>query len=513
MMYALGRTRGHAHRAVSRFSHAYRLTQAAGTRAAAAASSHSALTLTPSQSSLGSSTLGSSSSTCLTRSFASGSAAGASTTATPAAAAAADEEGRQSAPAGGTPQGQQDNTQNESEQQQQERGKYAESSATGATAGGSHPQRPSILDVDPYPPEKLKVLEEKYKWMDFNAMAKHLHMADVHFFDQEVPYVDQDFTIKPDFRLLHRLNGANRLKRLQEQEDKKIHRLLHFGYWVTSGRNVRVASEGKIQSMWTMVVGGDMNGTASFGFGKGVDMAIAEKRALEDLRRNMLFVPLFESRTISHEIRGRHGVCQVRMWPRPRERGLTAGMIPRMIFECFGIRDITAKVDGRALPHHQAMAIFNGLREVKSLREEAIRRGVTAHRMFERGIEKPRHPGRDEVVRRGREIASLLREVRAIQNHETIMEDLGVNEELGKEEDQYTYPHDPEWGEDAHGQKADTFVPTYIERKPQPLDTGAHNASPKYPKYRRPAIKETLFRYRGLPQPRTPKTEGINKIM
>lgn len=313
-----------------------------------------------------------------------------------------------------------------------------------------------------------------------------------------------------DFRLLQRLEGSNRLKRLQEIEDKKIHRLLHFGYWVTQGRNVRVASEGKIQSVWTMVVGGDMNGTASYGFGKGEDMNIAQKRALQDLRRNMLFVPLFESRTISHEIVGRHGVCQVRMWPRPRERGMTAGMIPRMIFECFGIDDITAKVDGRALPHHQAMAIFNGLREVKSLREEAIRRGVTAHRMFERGLQQPRHPGRAELIRRGEEVASMLREVKAVQTHENTLDDLGVLEAVGKKPTFFAHPEWMEAGDDAD--PANTFVPSYIVRKPAPVDVGPHTPAPPHPTSRKPAIKETLLKFRGLPHPRTPQTEKTERV-
>lgn len=320
------------------------------------------------------------------------------------------------------------------------------------------------------------------------------------------------FSFPSDFRLLHRLEGANRLKRLQEHEDKKIHRLLHFGFWVTSGRNVRVATEGKIQSVWTMVIGGDMNGTASFGFGKGEDMIIAEKRALQDLRRNMLFVPMFESRTISHEIRGRHGVCQVRMWPRPRERGMTAGLIPRMVFECFGISDITAKVDGRALPHHQVMAIFNGLREVKSLREEAIRRGVTAHRMFERGLQQPRHPGREELHRRGNEVASMLSECKALQVHERMLTDLGVNKMIGKKETFWSYP---EFGSNGAESSPDrSFIPAYIDRKPDPIDLGPRFPSPPHPRGRKPAIKNTLFKFRGLPHPRpTPRTQGTDKIL
>ncbi|MDR3558125.1 MAG: hypothetical protein P4L61_01195 [Candidatus Pacebacteria bacterium] len=510
-MYSLCRARAQvAHRAASRALQSRRAigafaTAAAAARhtaAAAAAPATNATTILSLHSSH-SSTLGSSvgSAACPTRAFSSG-AAGESTTAAAAAAPPSEEEGRASAPAG---------SKEEASQGQEKQKAEGEAGAKTERATGAKAKQPSILDVDPYPPERLAAIEKKYHWVDWNAMAAHLHMADVHFFDQEVPYVDQDFTIKPDFRLLQRLEGANRLKRLQEQEDKKIHRLLHFGYWVTSGRNVRVATEGKIQSVWTLVVGGDMNGTASYGFGKGEDMMLAEKRAIQDLRRNMLFVPLFESRTISHEIRGQHGVCEVRMWPRPRDRGMTAGLIPRMIFNCFGIHDITAKVHGRCLPHHQVMAIFNGLHEVKSLREEAIRRGVTAHRMFERGLEQPRHPGRKAIIDRGMEVAQMLREVRAMQTHENMMEDLGVTELTGEKKHFFRYPEFNEAGVHADADKA--FVPSYIIRKPDPIDMGRHNPAPPHPKSTKPGNTTLFHGYRGLPRPQTPMTVDTNKIL
>ena len=315
-----------------------------------------------------------------------------------------------------------------------------------------------------------------------------------------------------DFRLLHRLEGANRLKRLQEHEDKKILRLLDFGYWVTSGRTTRVATEGKISSVWSMVVGGDQNGTASFGFGKGEDMGIADRRAMQDLRRNMLFVPLFESRTISHEIEGKHGVCKVRMWPRPREAGMTAGMIPRMIFECFGLQDISAKVDGRALPHHQALAIFNGLREVKNLREEAIRRGVTAHRMYERGLAVPRHPGRVELTRRGKEVSSLLREIRAQQIQDEMMLELDPKDPQARANvDKWAEP-DFESSPVEDPNPEANYVPPYIIRRPRPVDLGAHYPAPKYPQSKKAPIKETLNKRRGLPHPKTPQTKEHTRL-
>jgi len=419
-------------------------------------------------------------------------AAGGAAAVSAAAEGDADEEGRVRAPVGS------DSSSAEGSSGQQGTADEPQMSQAEKDKADGRATVDPIIDVDPYPKERMSAIEKRYDWVDWNAMANHLHMGDVHFFDQEVPYMDQDFTIRPDFRLLHRLEGANRLKTLQEHEDKKILRLLDFGYWITSGRTTRVATEGKISSVWTMVVGGDQNGTASFGFGKAADMALAEKRAMADLRRNMLFVPLFESRTLSHEIRGRHGVCQVRMWPRPRSHGMTAGMIPRMIFECFGIQDITAKVDGRALPHHQALAIFNGLREVKVLREEAARRGVTAHKMFERGLHKPRNPGRAELLARGNEVTGILRDIRATQVAE---------EAEGVPMEYRTFVEPSVLQSPLDNPRPDkVYVPGYIELRPEPTEGERHRPGPLYPNSKRAAIKETLFKRRGLPQPTTRRT-------
>jgi len=448
------------------------------------------------------------------RPFTSATASSFSASASSAAAGEEDSEGRASAPAAGAGEG---------EEKQQGQGENDTAEADKSIEATAEPQgkRRVIYDVDPYPPEKLAELEDRYKWVDFNAMAHHLHMTDVHFFDQEVPYLDQDFTIKPDFRLLHRLDSANRLKKLQQLEDAKILRLLNFGFWVTGGSTTRVATEGKIRSVWTMVCGGDQNGTASYGIGKGKDMDIAKRRAMQDLRRNLLFVPMFESRTISHEIIGRYGVCEVRMWPRPRGRGMTAGYIPRMLFECFGLKDITAKVNGRALRHHQVLAIFDGLRQVKSLREEAIRRGVTAHRMTERGIHQPRHPGREELMRRGAEVDSMLREVRAMQQHEDMLIRSGMKAKPRDPRDRgWYYPEVNQLGfeeeEQDPGEREYTpdmvFVPSRVEVMPRPQRSAYHGPAPPLPTNKRAPFKEVLNKTRGLPHPKTPQTKVHTKM-
>lgn len=404
-----------------------------------------------------------------------------------------------------------------------------------AAAAGADPDWPEppppvtslsggMIKGDLYPPSKLAALEKKHANLDFNALARHLHQTDVHFFDQEVPYIDQDFTIRPDFRLSHRLEGATRLKRLQEEEDKKIFRLLTHGYWVTQGQNVRVAAEGKVRSVWTMVVAGDKNGTASYGIGKGEDMIIAERRALEDLRRNLLFVPLFESRTISNEVVGKYGVTLARMWPRPRDRGITASVLPMYIFHCFGIFDITCKIHGRCLPHHQVKAIFEGLKQVKSLREEAIRRGVTAHRMFERGLYKPKHPTKAELTRRGQEVKDLINEVKAIAAHEKVLLDKGMLDHYPTF--QYPVPDSNlKFKPGPHQALPELqlkelelqhcYVPKdYVKRKPHPPNSAQkHGPAPVLPDNKGTKTGQVLFKRRGLPTPRRHITERTDRVI
>lgn len=132
------------------------------------------------------------SNTSLTRSFTS------STTTLAASSSSEDSDGRSSAPETENVQGQdKTTTKSESEDDGKSWRRAPGPDAADPTAVSVKAASKKILDVDPYPPEKLAALEKKYGWVDWNAMAHHLHMADVHFFDQEVPYVDQDFTIKP----------------------------------------------------------------------------------------------------------------------------------------------------------------------------------------------------------------------------------------------------------------------------------------------------------------------------
>ena len=260
---------------------------------------------------------------------------------------------------------------------------------------------------------QLRHTAEKYDWIDWSRYRDYLHRSDIHFFDNEVKLVDQNFypytPIETD-----EIDEEEEAERAEQLAVTRLARLLPFSAFIDKGSTTRVTRFGKVRSAWAMLLAGDRNGTASFGIGKGEDFGQAMKRAERDLRNNLTFLPLLESRTIMNDTIGRFGVCQVHMKPLPRGGGMTAGIIPRLVFEAFGLHDISAKVYGRALPKHQIFAIWDGLSKQRSMREWTVGRGIRAHRMFERGVQQPRAPPRAVLEERAEAIHRKLQEAEIV---------------------------------------------------------------------------------------------------
>ena len=279
--------------------------------------------------------------------------------------------------------------------------------------------------VDPHSGPTLPQLRntaERYEWVDWSRYRDYIHRSDIHFFDNEVKLVDQNFVpyepIESDD-----VDEEEEAERAEQLAATRLARLLPFSAFIDKGSTTRVTRFGKVRSAWAMLLAGDRNGTASFGIGKGEDFGQAMKRAERDLRNNLTFLPLLESRTILNDSVGKFGVCQVHMKPLPRGGGMTAGIIPRLVFEAFGLHDISAKVYGRALPKHQIFAIWDGLSRQRSMREWTVGRGIRAHRMFERGVQQPRAPPRAVLEERAEAIHRKLQEAELIIKDELERDD------------------------------------------------------------------------------------------
>ena len=318
--------------------------------------------------------------------------------------------------------------------------------ASSTSLAALNPAEPISYDVndpvfrlpDPHTGPSLHQLRhtaERYDWIDWSRYRDYLHRSDIHFFDNEVKQTDQNFypyqpeeTDEPD--------EEEEADRAEQLAVTRLARLLPFSAFIDKGSTTRVTRFGKVRSAWAMLLAGDRNGTASFGIGKGEDFGQAMKRAERDLRNNLTFLPLLESRTILNETVGRFGVCEVHMKPLPRGGGMTAGIIPRLVFEAFGLHDISAKVYGRALPKHQIFAIWDGLSRQRSMREWTVGRGIRAHRMFERGVQQPRAPPRAVLEERAEAIHRKLQEAQMVLEDEQDTDGEAARKEAEEEDRQ-----------------------------------------------------------------------------
>ena len=282
---------------------------------------------------------------------------------------------------------------------------------------------------------QLRATAEKYDWIDWSRYRDFLHRSDVHFFDNEVKMVDENFYPYQPVET-NDVDEEEEAERAEQLALTRLGRLLPFSAFIDKGSTTRVTRFGKVRSAWAMLLAGDRNGTASFGIGKGEDFGQAMRRAERDLRNNLTFLPLIESRTILNDTIGKFGVCQVHMKALPRGGGMTAGIIPRLVFEAFGLHDISAKVYGRALPKHQVFAIWDGLSRQRSMREWTIGRGIRAHRMFERGVQQPRAPPRAVLDERAEAIYRKLQEAELVIEDALEKNDSSETQEAEEREDE-----------------------------------------------------------------------------
>ncbi len=102
---------------------------------------------------------------------------------------------------------------------------------------------------------------------------------------------------------------------------------------------------------------------------------------------------------------------------------MTAGPLPRMIFEACGIRDVSANIYGRALRKHQVFATFDALRNQSSIRELGIARGLNPYPLFDPGMHRYEPMTRDQMREKYNDL-----QLRLMQLART----MGFDHELGR---------------------------------------------------------------------------------
>jgi small subunit ribosomal protein S5 len=140
-------------------------------------------------------------------------------------------------------------------------------------------------------------------------------------------------------------------------------------------RVTKVVKGGRKFSFAACVVAGDKSGTVGYGHGKAREVAEARTKASGAAKKSMVHIPLYQGRTIHHDIIGKSGAARVLLRRAKPGTGIIAGGAMRAIFESLGVHDIVAKSLGSSNVYSMIAATFDALQRLSSPKSIADRRG------------------------------------------------------------------------------------------------------------------------------------------
>ncbi|KAJ2799075.1 28S ribosomal protein S5, mitochondrial [Coemansia guatemalensis] len=141
-------------------------------------------------------------------------------------------------------------------------------------------------------------------------------------------------------------------------------------------RTVQMTRNGKIPTMYALVVVGNGNGAAGFGEGRGQETSKAVLNATRKAIKDIQMIPRYDDRTIYHDIDHKFKATKLLLWARRPGFGLRVAPIIHEVCQCVGIKDLAGKIHKSRNPMNVIKAVFEALQTQRQPEDVAKARGI-----------------------------------------------------------------------------------------------------------------------------------------